>query len=101
MYILAVIAILQGVLTLLDAIRAARHIRSFRPRRVARERIAVFCPCKGADPEFLKNIQSILDQDYPNYEAHFVVESEEDPAYALLRRLKQNVLVAGRATDQG
>src|SRR5262245_16639044 len=101
MYFLAVIAILQGVLTLLDGARAARHFRRFRPRRATRERIMVFCPCKGVDAEFEKNIQSILNQDYPNYEVRFIVESEDDPASEVLRRLKQNVIVAGSATDQG
>ena len=60
MYFLAAIAILQGILTLLDGMRAARHMRTFRPRRFSRERVAVFCPCKGADSEFVKNTLSEL-----------------------------------------
>jgi len=99
--ILAAIAILQGIATLLDGIRAARHMRTFRPRRTSHERIVVFCPCKGKDPEFEKNIQSILDQDYPNYEVQFIVESEDDLAYPLLRSLGARVLVAGRTTSRG
>ena len=102
MYFLAAIAILQGILTLLDGIRAARHMRTFRPRRFSRERVAVFCPCKGADSEFVKNIQSILGQDYANYEVHFIVESEDDPAYKTLRNIGvPAILVAGRATACG
>src|SRR5207247_4666055 len=81
MYFLAAIAILQGILTLLDGIRAARHMRTYRPKRASRERVVVFCPCKGTDSEFEKNIHSILDQDYPSYEVRFIVESEDDPAY--------------------
>ena len=101
-YILGAIAILQGILTLLDGIRAARHMRSFRPRRVSRERVIVFCPCKGTDSEFEQNVRSILEQDYPNYEVCFVVESEDDDAYPVLRQLgAANILVAGRATDCG
>jgi len=99
--ILAGIAILQGILTLVDGIRAARHIRSFRPRRLSSERVMVFCPCKGTDSEFEKNIQSILSQDYWNFEVQFIVESEDDPACPTLRHLRQNVLIAGKATDQG
>jgi len=101
MYILAAIAILQGIFTLVDGIRAARHMRRFRPRRVSSERVVVFCPCKGTDPEFEKNIQSILNQDYPNYHAQFIVESERDPAYFALRALGADVLVAGMATSRG
>src|SRR5262245_48099104 len=101
MYILAAIAILQGIITLLDGIRTSRHIRTFRPRRTTQERVLVFCPCKGVDAEFEKNIQSILGQNYRNYEVQFIVESADDPAYSLLRQLNQPVLVAGRATNQG
>jgi ceramide glucosyltransferase len=100
-YIFASIAILQGLVTLVDGIRAARHMRTFRPRRLSRETITVFCPCKGVDPEFDKNIQSIIDQDYPNYEVIFIVESEDDAAYARLRELKQKILIAGRAVSEG
>jgi cellulose synthase/poly-beta-1,6-N-acetylglucosamine synthase-like glycosyltransferase len=101
LYILAAIAILQGLVTLLDGIRAARHLRSFRPRRTSRERVIVFCPCKGTDDEFDGNIQSILNQDHPNYTTQFIVESAEDPAYARLQALGAGVIVAGRATTRG
>jgi len=100
--LLAAITILQGILILMEGLRAARHMRTFRPRRARRERISVFCPCKGTDAEFEKNIRSILEQDYPNYDVTFVVESEKDPAYTALRGFGvTNILVAGRATDCG
>src|SRR5437016_1822575 len=77
-------------------------MRTFRPRRARRDRISVFCPCKGTDAEFEKNIRSILEQDYPNYGVTFVVESKEDAAYSALRELDaKNILVAGRAMDCG
>jgi cellulose synthase/poly-beta-1,6-N-acetylglucosamine synthase-like glycosyltransferase len=102
MYILAVIAILQGILTLLDGIRSARHMRTYRPRPCERTgKVAVFCPCKGADPEFQKNIESILNQDYASYDAYFIVESEDDAACSVLRGLGANILVAGRTFDRG
>jgi ceramide glucosyltransferase len=103
LYVLAILAILQSLASLIDGIRSARHMRTFRPEpRGATERIAVFCPCKGIDPEFDKNIRSILDQDYPNYEVHCVVESTDDEAYAALRNIgAKNILVAGRTVDCG
>ena len=102
MIFLAAIAILQGIVTLIDGIRAARYMRAYRVRRVRRERIRVFCPCKGIDAEFEKNIRSILEQDYPNYEVTFIVESEHDAAHAALRNLgARNILVAGPARDCG
>lgn len=102
MYVLAVIAILQGILTLLDGIRAARHMRTYRPGPATRhDRVVVFCPCKGTDPEFEKNVQSVLDQDYPNYSVQFIVDSENDPAYTTLERFGVDILVAGRTADRG
>ena len=99
---LGLIAILQGIVTLLDGIRAARHMRTFRPKGASGERVTVFCPCKGIDAEFEKNIRSILDQDYPNYDVIFVVESEEDKAYPALKSFGvKSVLVAGRASACG
>src|SRR5438093_7497526 len=102
-FALAVLAILQGIFTVLESRRSARHMRTFRPAaHQSREPIAVFCPCKGTDAEFDKNIRSILEQDYGNYETYFIVESSDDPAYAALRHLGiSNILVAGRPTDRG
>ena len=102
-YVLGVLAIIQGVLTLLDGIRSARHMRTFRPRpRDNHDRLAVFCPCKGIDLEFEKNIRSILDQDYPKYDVTFIVDSADDPAVAVLRSIgAKNIIVAGRSVDCG
>jgi len=100
--ILGVIAILQGILTLFDAIRTARHMRSYRPGRASRDRrVIVFCPCKGIDEGFEKNVQSILSQDYGNYDVQFVVESNDDPAHSVLKAVGAKVFVAGRASDCG
>src|SRR5262249_18378714 len=101
LYVLAAIAILQGIFTLVDGIRAARYMRSFRPRRASQEPVVVFCPCKGIDSDFGKNIQSILNQDYSNYRVRFIVESEDDAAYPILRAMGTDVIVAGHATSQG
>jgi ceramide glucosyltransferase len=102
LYILGGIAIIQGLVSLLDGIRAARYMRTFRPRRTTNERVQVFCPCKGIDPEFEKNIRSILDQDHADFSVQFVVESENDPAYAALRQIGiADILVAGRASNCG
>jgi cellulose synthase/poly-beta-1,6-N-acetylglucosamine synthase-like glycosyltransferase len=100
--LLAVLAIVQGILLLIDGMRNARHMRTFRPRRGNREPVLVFCPCKGTDPEFESNIRSILEQDYPNHETVFIVETEDDPAYKVLREMEAgNIVVAGRAMDCG
>src|SRR5436190_15370669 len=102
LYIIGAIAIIQGVVSLIDGIRSARHIRTFRPTANGRDWVVVFCPCKGVDHDFEKNIRSLLDQDYPAYKVKFVVQSEDDPAYAALSNMGiSEVLVAGRASDCG
>lgn len=100
---ISVLALIQGVITLIDGIRAARHMRSARqPTAGGTHRVVVFCPCKGIEPEFEKNIRSILEQEYGNFSVWFIVESEEDPAFRTLREMGvARILVAGGAFDCG
>ena len=102
LYIVGAIAIIQSIVSLLDGIRAARHLRTFRPRANRHDWVVVFCPCKGVEHDFEKNIQSLLEQDYANYKVKFVVQSEDDEAYAALSNMGiSEILVAGRASDCG
>ena len=102
LYVLSLAAIVQGIVSLIDGYRAARHMRRYRPGTIGRERAVVFCPCKGIDEGFEKNIRSVLDQDYPDFEVRFVVESREDPAWTALSEMGiGNILVAGRAMNRG
>jgi ceramide glucosyltransferase len=45
----------------------------------------VICPCRGADEGMEENLAALLRQDYPGYEAIFVVDDYADPAYDLIR----------------
>src|SRR5262245_10873758 len=102
LYIIGVIAIIQGLLSLLDGTRACRHIRTYRPKAHRNDSVLVFCPCKGVDHDFEKNIRSLLEQDYPRYAVRFVVESQNDEAYSFLTRMGiRDILVAGRAANCG
>jgi cellulose synthase/poly-beta-1,6-N-acetylglucosamine synthase-like glycosyltransferase len=99
--IIRILALLQGVVSLLQGLKSMRHIRTFRPRATGRPRVVVFCPCRGVDEEFEQNVRSILDQDYPNVRVVFIVDSESDPAAQALRARHVTVLVAGRASERG
>jgi ceramide glucosyltransferase len=102
LYIIGAIAIIQGIVSLRDGFRAARHMRTFRPKAIRHDSVVVFCPCKGVDHDFEKNIRSLLEQDYANYKVKFVVESEDDEAHAALSGMGvMDILIAGRATDCG
>lgn len=53
---------------------------------------AVILPCKGLDPGFRENVLSLMAQDYPDLELLFVVATADDPAYAALRSLLDELL---------
>jgi ceramide glucosyltransferase len=104
LYILSALTILQGIVTLLDGFRAAQYMRRHRfssDRAISGRRVAVFCPCKGIDSGFELNVRSILAQDFPAFDVYFIVESERDAAFGVLKRLAANVLIAGEAKDCG
>lgn len=98
-------------------LEAWRHLiytrRKYRPQLSSyRPRVALISPCKGIDTTFEQNINSLFDQDYPDYEIFFVVESTADPAYQRLEQIieqrsvssdavKAHLVVAGLAENRG
>ncbi len=70
--------------------------------------VAVIVPIKGVDEHTADNIESLLQQSYPNYRLIFAVESADDTVCTLLARIapsraagKVQVVVAGPATWRG
>ncbi|MEQ8789657.1 MAG: glycosyltransferase family 2 protein [Pirellulaceae bacterium] len=47
---------------------------------------AVLLSLRGADPQLRKTIRRLLRLDYPDYIVHVVVDSEEDPAWEVVRQ---------------
>jgi cellulose synthase/poly-beta-1,6-N-acetylglucosamine synthase-like glycosyltransferase len=101
LYVICGIALLQGILSLLQGFRAIHYIRSYRPVSEWRPRIVVYCPCRGVDEGFVENVRSILEQNYPKLRVVFLVDSAADPAVTVLRELGAQVLVAGEAKGRG
>ncbi len=109
--ILTVIALGQSALLILQtwehrryAQSCLRHIDS----RHVKGRVLVCAPLKGADIDMDENLRALFEQDYDDYEISFIVESEDDPAYSIVRRMKaeypevpSRIVVAGRADDEG
>ena len=58
------------------------------------ENVLVILPCKGKDVTLYENINSLLEQDYPNYRILAVVDSISDPAMQAIRDLKIDYLVS-------
>lgn len=53
---------------------------------VATFKAAIILCLRGGDP-FLKDcIRALLNQNYPNYEIHIVVDSEQDPAWTIVQQ---------------
>jgi cellulose synthase/poly-beta-1,6-N-acetylglucosamine synthase-like glycosyltransferase len=100
-YFICGLAVLQGIVSLVQGFRSMRHIRTYRPISDWRPRVVVFCPCRGVDEGFTENVRSILDQAYPQLRVVFIVDSATDPAAAVLEDLKAQVLVAGETRDRG
>ena len=71
-------------------------------------RVRLLAPCKGIDVGLTENLRPLLEQDYPNYEVVFIVESADDPARETIRRLMAEsrraavkLVVSGKASDTG
>jgi cellulose synthase/poly-beta-1,6-N-acetylglucosamine synthase-like glycosyltransferase len=66
---------------------------------------SIIAPCKGLDHDLEINLQALFEQDFPNYEIIFVVDSETDEALSVIKTLSskfktQNskLVIAGKTT---
>ena len=50
-------------------------------------KVAVLCPCKGMEPALERNLVSLTEFDYQNYEIFFLIASASDPAYNIVKRV--------------
>ena len=49
--------------------------------------VAVLCPCKGIEPALERNLVSLTEFEYQNYEIFFLLASASDPAYSIVKRV--------------
>lgn len=114
--ILAVLVTLQSLAALGDGYRFLRFVRRSRRENPGdyAPPAAVIIPCKGIDLDFDTNLCNFLSQDYPVYQAIFVVASEKDAAHGYLserlkdrhdaepgRQPKTALVVAGYSDERG
>ena len=88
-YILVLQQIFQGLLSLgkgwkwmlMIRERLGTHPGFYAPR------VAVICPCKGAEPGLEGNLTALTNFDFPEYEIFFVMASGLDPARNVIDRV--------------
>jgi len=88
--------------------RYARSRSKHRPLVSETRHVALYVPCKGSDDDLAANLRPLFEQDHPDYEIVFIVESDSDPAAAAIRALMREysqmssrLVVAGISTDTG
>jgi len=52
-------------------------------------KFCIMTTLRGADPRIAKNLQSVLDLDYPNFEWHLVIDHKDDPSHEILDQVRQ------------
>jgi len=104
--ILAILQIAAGLFLLWQGILWLAYVRSrlrtdpgfYAPRT------AVLCPCRGMEPGLERNLVSLCEFSHQNFEVFFILASENDSAYSLVKRVaassrvKANVVITGKPT---
>ena len=114
--VLGVLLLAQSAWLLGDGFRFLRLVRRRRscPPGSYTPPAAVVIPCKGVDAGFDANLECFLNQDYPDYQAVFVVATSADLAYhglhkrldsprasGVIRKLRTSMVVAGVSDERG
>ena len=110
----AIVAALSMAISLTLTCHVWEHLRYVRGScgvdrtAVSLGRVGLIVPCKGLDFTLKENIRSFFDQDYKDYEIYFVVESPDDPACGVVRKMLSTyshvaayLIIAGESTAGG
>lgn len=106
-YILVLQQIFQGIVSLWNGwkwLLTVRQRLGTHPGFYA-PRVAVICPCKGAEPGLEGNLTAIANFDFPDYEIFVVLASALDPARSAIDRVTKaskkpiHVVAAGSPRD--
>lgn len=109
-YILAAMGSVLLLLALL-VLRGGRVLRKVNPPELAKEPgrwppVALIVPVAGAAPGLRDRLSSLLNQDYPDYQAIFVTQDQKDPATAVILATmsgatRARLVISGRAQTCG
>jgi len=88
-YFLAIAQILLGLFLIGQGLQWLGYAR----RRIHTDpgfyspKVAVLCPCKGMEAALERNLVSLTEFEYQNYEIFFMIVSAADPAYNIVKRV--------------
>ncbi len=109
--VVAVLAVVQGVLVAAQAYEHRRFARSrlaCLPSYHPKGRTILLVPCRGHDLGLTRNLASLFEQDYDDYEIRFLVETPTDPVCRAIQKVAADypgrlsrIVFAGKATDCG
>jgi ceramide glucosyltransferase len=77
------------VYSLLSIVAALRYLSVRPPALAAPAPISLLKPLSGLDLELESNLRTFFEQEYPNFEILFAVRSADDPAAAVVERLRR------------
>ncbi|KAF0248306.1 MAG: glycosyltransferase [bacterium] len=107
-YIFAVLLIIQSLISLQQGFHYLVYFRKFKNISGFTPLAAIIAPCKGLEDSMSEYLRSLFEQDYPNYQIVFVVESTKDPAFTQIStwqakypNIKTQCLVAGQTKACG
>ena len=85
------LGLLAGALvySALTVIAALRYLAVRPPELRATEPISILKPLAGLDPGLEANLRTFFEQDYPAFEILFAVREADDPAVAVVEKLRQ------------
>jgi len=85
------LALLAGALVYsgLTVIAALRYLAVPAPELRFAEPVSMLKPLAGLDAELESNLRTFFEQDYPNFEILFAVREANDPAVAVVEKLRQ------------
>lgn len=103
-YFLAIVQILLGLYMVVQGLQWLGYVRRrmFSDPGFYTPSAAVLCPCKGVEPGLERNLVSLTEFDYQNYEVFFILASASDPAYSIVKRVagqsrpKAHVIIADK-----
>jgi cellulose synthase/poly-beta-1,6-N-acetylglucosamine synthase-like glycosyltransferase len=110
-YFFAAILVFLGYKSLRGGINYLNYFKkeSVKPESNFTPFCSIIAPCRGLDEDLSENLSTLFQQNYPNYEIVFVVDSDKDKAVSVIEEVSRrdanhamsNLVVAGKAIESG